>query len=426
MMLSPIFAGGADIAMFFIEMGAVILILAILGRFAGRIGFSPVPLYLVGGLILSGSGLVPDTGTTRDFVQLCAELGVILLLFMIGLEYSGSELTSALRTGLPSGIVDIVLNFTPGLVFGLLLGWGILPALLLGGVTYISSSGIIAKVLNDLNWLGNRETPAVLSILVMEDLVMAIYLPLMVVLLVGGGFVTGAISLTAALATVAVVFFLALRYGDKMSSFITGSDEVVLLTVFGLILLVGGIAQSLQVSSAVGAFLVGIAMSGSVAEHARKLLEPLRDLFAATFFVFFGLQIDPASLPPVIGLAILLGLITAITKVITGWIAAQRIGIAIKGRVRAGAGLIARGEFSIVIAGLGASAALTVPGADELIPLSAAYVLLMAVVGPILTRYADPLMTAILKYQDRRDMQRLEAQQSVGKPSPMPSDSTAD
>jgi monovalent cation:H+ antiporter-2, CPA2 family len=189
-----------------------------------------------------------------------------------------------------------------------------------------------------------------------------------------------------------VVVMLALRYGERMSRIVSHrSEEVVLLSTFGLILLSAGIAQRLQVSSGVGAFLFGIAFSGLLAEQARRLLGPLRDLFAATFFLFFGLQINPTDLPPVLPLALMLGIITAVTKVYTGWWAAKRFGIARRGRFRAGAAMVARGEFSIVIAGLGVGAGLE----PQLGPLSAAYVLLLAVAGPVLTKSVETIVDAL-------------------------------
>jgi CPA2 family monovalent cation:H+ antiporter-2 len=167
------------------------------------------------------------------------------------------------------------------------------------------------------------------------------------------------------------------------------SDEVLLLTVLGTTLLVAGIAERFRVSAAVGAFLVGVALSGSVSERASTLIRPLRDLFAATFFLFFALQVDPGELPSALGVAAALALVTAATKVGSGWWAAARQGIGRRGRARAGATLIARGEFSIVIAGLAAGG----PPAD-LAGVAAAYVLLLAVIGPVLTRYADSLVPA--------------------------------
>jgi CPA2 family monovalent cation:H+ antiporter-2 len=152
--------------------------------------------------------------------------------------------------------------------------------------------------------------------------------------------------------------------------------------MFGAVLLVAGVSQRLQVSAAIGAFLVGIAVSGPMARQTHRLLAPLRDLFAATFFFFFGLQIDPATLPSALLTAILLGAVTALTKVLTGYWAARRTGMDRRGGLRAGMALVARGEFSMVIAGLGAGLE------PQLGPLAAAYVLFLAVLGPILARAA--------------------------------------
>jgi CPA2 family monovalent cation:H+ antiporter-2 len=381
-------ASGSEAALRLVELGAMVVGLALLARFATTIGLSPIPFYLLAGLAFGEGGLLP-LRLSEDFVEVGAELGVVLLLFMLGLEYTSEELRASLRTGWPVGLVNVVLNFTPGLLAGVTLGWQPLAAVLLGGVTYVSSSGVIAKVLADLDRLGNRETPAVLTVLVMEDLTMAVYLPLVAALLVGGGLLAGLTSLSAAIVTVIAVLLLALRFGESVSRVIASpSDEVVLLTTFGMVLLVAGIAQQLQVSSAIGAFLVGIALSEPVADRVRALLSPLRDLFAAVFFVFFSLQIDPAAIPSVTAVAVALGAVTVVTKVGTGWWAAARLGAQSHGRWRAGATLVARGEFSIVIAGLGAGVN---PGLG---PLAAAYVLLMAVLGPLAARIADPLVTA--------------------------------
>jgi CPA2 family monovalent cation:H+ antiporter-2 len=378
-------AAPGNVSLIFIEVGAAVIGLAVLARLASRWGFSAIPLYLLAGLAFGNGGLLPlDLSAT--LIGFAGEVGVLLLLFMLGLEYTGEELKANLRAGLPAGLLDFVLNFAPGLLVGLLLGWKPLAALLLGGVTYISSSGVIAKVLAELGWMNNKETPTILSILVIEDLAMAVYLPLVAVLLIGQSFATGLISILIALATVGIVLFVAVRYGGAISRFAAHeSDEIILLTTF--------VAQRLQVSAAVGAFLVGIALSGPLVKRAHRLIGPVRDLFAAQFFFFFGLQIDPATLPPVLWLAVGLGLVTAMTKVLTGWWAARRAGVEAEGRWRAGAALVARGEFSIVIAGLGVGAGLE----PRLGPLSAAYVLFLAVLGPILARTIEPLLAAVMR-----------------------------
>ena len=369
-------------ARLFVEIGAAIILLALLARLANRWGFSAIPLYLLLGLAFGNGGLLP-LQLSQNFIGTGAEIGVLLLLFMLGLECNGEELMKNLRFGLPAGGADFMLNFTPGLIMGLLLKWKPLAAILLGGITYISSSGVIAKVLSELKRINNPETPMVLAVLVLEDLAMAVYLPLVGVLLLGGGPAKVAISVAVAVGVVMLVLFLALRYGRQLSKFVAHeSDEIILLTTFGSVLLVAGLAARFQVSAEIGAFLVGIALSGPIAEQSHRLLAPLRDLFAATFFFFFGLEINPATLPPALPLALALGLVTAFTKVLTGYWAAKRAGIDRRGSVRAGMALVARGEFSIVIAGLGVGIE------PRLGPLAAAYVLFLAILGPFLARLA--------------------------------------
>jgi CPA2 family monovalent cation:H+ antiporter-2 len=371
-----------------IELGGVFFALGLLGRLAQRIGMSPIPLYLIGGVAFGEGGLVPLHGI-KDFASIASEVGVVLLLLLLGLEYSASELTNGLKRSWLAGLVDLVLNAAPGVAVALILGWGPVVAIVLGGVTYISSSGIVAKVLNDLGRLGNRETPVVLSILVFEDLVMALYLPILTTILAGASLLGGLSAVGISLAVISVVLLVALRWGRYVSALVDSPDrEVFLLKVLGLALLVAGFAAALQVSAAVGAFLLGIAISGSTAHNATRLLEPLRDLFAAIFFVAFGLNTDPTSIPPVLGWAVVLAVTTTLTKLATGWWAAGRQGIGPMGRARCGAALVARGEFSIVIAGLAVASGAASP---ELAALATAYVLLMAVLGPIAARVVEPV-----------------------------------
>ena len=213
----------------FLELGPSIVGLAILARLASRWGFSSIPLYLLAGLAFGNGGLAP-LNLSKGFIQLGAEVGVLLLLFMSGLEYSGEQLKESPSRGLPAGVVDFVLNFPPGLATGILLGWNFMAAVLLGGVTRISSSGLIAKVLTELNRLQAPETPVVLSILVLEDLAMAVYLPLIAVLLAGGGPAKLALSELVAIATVLLVIWVATRYGYALSRLAAHeSDEIVLL-----------------------------------------------------------------------------------------------------------------------------------------------------------------------------------------------------
>lgn len=375
--------GGA--ALVFIEVGAVALVLAGLARLAGRLGITAIPFYLLAGLAVGRGGLVP-LDVSADFIALAAEIGVLLLLLTLGLEYTADELRHGLRSGVVPGVVDAAANFVPGFLAGLLLGWGPTAAVLLGGICWVSSSGVVSKVLTDLEWLGNRETPAVLNLLVIEDLAMAVYLPVVGALVAGQDAASTAVTVGVAVVAVAAVLTVAMRWGHRLSALLaSGSDESLLLAVFGLTLLVGGLAQEVHVSAAIGAFLVGLALSGPVQARAGALVSPLRDLFAATFFLFFSFQIDPGSLLGALAPAALLAVVTAGGKVATGVMAARRMGVGRRGGLRAGTALIARGEFSIVVASLGS----TIGPGDDLTALAAAYVLLTAVTGPLAAKWAD-------------------------------------
>jgi CPA2 family monovalent cation:H+ antiporter-2 len=379
---------GGSVATLLVEVGAILLALGFLGRLANLLRVPVVPLYLVAGLFFGNGGAV-SLSASADFLQISADIGVVLLLVMLGLEYSADELRDSLRAQAPIGLLDGLLSALPGAAVALIAGWGTLAAVTLAGITWVSSSGVIAKLLGDLGRLGNRETPTILGVLVLEDLSMAIYLPLLTALLASGGASTVTIAVVVAVGTASFVIIVATRYGHRITRLFSAEDkESLLLGVLGLTLLVAGVAEQLKVSAAVGAFLVGIALSGTVAETAAELLAPLRDVFAAAFFVTFGLSTDPATLWPMLPLALLLAVLTSGTKIATGYLGARRAGVKRRGRWRAGVTLIPRGEFSVVIAALAVAG-----GVDARIgPLTAGYVLLTIFIAAAVVHLPDRLV----------------------------------
>ena len=252
-----------------IELGAVVLGLAVVARVARRVGMPALPLYLLAGLALGDGGLL-ELPASADFIEVGAEIGVILMLLMLGLEFSPHELVVNVRRSTLAGFADLVLNFAPGLAAGLLLGFDPIVAVLLGGVTYISSSGIVAKLVADLDRIGNHETPVVLSVLVMEDLAMVLYLPIVSGVLFGGSVASTTVTVAVSLAAVLAVLGIAYVLGDRLSAIaLSQSSEALLLTLLGVTLLGAGIAGRLNLSTAVGAFVVGVALSGDIVSHAR-------------------------------------------------------------------------------------------------------------------------------------------------------------
>lgn len=373
-------------ASFLVELGFLLILLGAAGAVSLRVGLSTAPLFLLAGLLIAEGGPISLT-SAEPFLDAAAAVGVVLLLLTLGLEFSTEEFANSVKRHAPSGVVDFALNAPPGFILGWLLGWSVPASIAMAGVTWVSSSGIVAKVLGDLNRLGNRETPAVLSVLVLEDIAMAGFLPMLGVLLVGGGVFLGTLESALAMAVVITILLLAHRVEWLAERLINHEDdEQVLLRILGLTLLVAGVAELLGISSAVGAFLVGLAIPAAAAERARRVLEPLRNLFAAVFFLAFASQTTLADVPGVLPEALLLAVVTALSKVVTGWLAAKREGAAVRGRMRAGTALVARGEFSIVIAGLAVAA-----GFVEVGVLATTYVLLLAITGPVLARFSDTL-----------------------------------
>ncbi len=369
-----------------LELGMLLLVLTVLGSAARRVGLSPIPLYLVAGLFLGPEGIAP-VPATEEFVDTGASIGLVLLLLVLGLEFTVDEFAVSLKRHRASALVDIVLNATPGALAGWLLGFDAVGIVALAGATYISSSGIVARVLGDLGRLGNRETPAVLSVLVLEDFAMAAFLPVLAVLAAGGTWWQAVIGAAIAVGALTGALLASRRYGHRVGQLVAHPDpEQLLLRVLGLALVVAALAELVHASAAVGAFLVGLTLTGPVADRARAVLSPLRDLFAAVFFLAIGLSVDPSDLLPMLPAAVALAAVTAATKIATGWFAAGRDGAGAPGRWRAGTVLTARGEFSLVIIGLvGTQQA-------ELGNLVTAYVLVLAVVGPVLTRAPLPLV----------------------------------
>lgn len=374
-------AGSTPETLQLIEIGAVLLALGITAFITTQFKISPVPFFLLAGLMCGEGGVLPLALSER-FLSIGAQIGALLLLLLLGLEYSVREIGGALRESRMTGVVDL-LNAVPGAVIALALGWGWPGALALAGITYVSSSGIAAQLIRETGWQRSELAKRTVSVLVIEDLALAPYLPLVTAVGAGLSYVTGLVSVSVAIAITGVVLLIGAR-GESFLTRILNAREsnALLLTVFGLALLVGGLASLAGFSGAVAAFLVGLLLTGDVAQAVRARLSPLRDLFAALFFVFFGLNTDPADLIPMIPAIIALTMTGVGLKLLTGWWAARGLGDGSRW-LRISSYLVARGEFSIVIAGLMASQQF----GSDLKALTIGYVILTAFVGSFMLKF---------------------------------------
>lgn len=368
-------------ALILAEMGGILLLLGILAFIATKVRLSVVPLFIGMGLAFGDGGIV-GVGLSEDFLLIGAQIGAILLLLLLGLEYSAREIGDSLKLRWKAGLYDILFNATPGAIVALVLGWGIPGAIILGGITYVSSSGIAAQLIRESGFQRSETARRTVGILVFEDLALAPYLPVASAVISAAGVLVGAISVSVALVVIGLVILISIKREHFLSNFLNTQNATgLLLTVFGAALLFAGLAELAGVSGAIAAFLVGLLLSGDVAAVARARLSPLRDFFSALFFLFFGLITNPADIIGVLPIALLLTGLGIGGKFLVAKLMAAEMSDPMSW-LRIGAFLTPRGEFSIVIAGL----ALSAPFANQLLPIALTYVLLTTLTGSILIK----------------------------------------
>ncbi|RAW44649.1 cation:proton antiporter [Halorubrum sp. 48-1-W] len=391
--------------------------IAAAGALANRLGQSVIPFYIVSGMVLGefviGRVGLPVLGEVyvaeSEFVSLGAELGIVFLLFFLGLEFNLDRLLARRSQIGTAGTIDLA-NFGVGLVLGWLVFGTFLPAFLLAGIVYISSSAVITKSLIDLGWIANDEAEPMLGTLVYEDLFIAVYLAVASALVLGGGDVAAAATDVG----IAIGFILVLlglvRFGAPAFDRLVATDnkEFVALRSIGTVVLIAGTALALGVSEAVAAFFVGMAFSATNYVHEiETLLEPVRDTFAAVFFFWIGLVTDPllfGSVAPLVALAVV---VTTPTKLVTGYFAGRAFDLDVRRSSRVALGMTTRGEFSLIIATVavgGATAGTFDPAVAATInAFAVGYVLVMAILGTTLMSYSGPFERAAVSWLDGPD-----------------------
>ncbi|WP_037290312.1 cation:proton antiporter [Saccharibacillus sacchari] len=374
------------------EVGIAVLLIALAGFLSAKLRFSVVPFYILAGMAVGPHA--PHFGLidlrfieSAELINFMGRLGVIFLLFYLGLEFSVGRLAKAGKSIAIGGSIYIGINFTLGLLFGLVCGFPILETLVIAGVTTISSSAIVAKVLVDLRRTANPETEMILGIIMFEDVFLAVYLSILSGLLLSGATTLGGVLLSAGIALgymllVLIVGRLLVPVLNKILG--VSSNEIFLTTVFAMLFIVAGFSETIHVAEAIGALLVGLVLAETKHMHRiEKAILPFRDFFGALFFFSFGLTIDPLSLQGnAVWLAIGAVILTIIGNYTAGMLAGRSGKLSPKASSNVGLTIVSRGEFSIIMANLGAAGGLMA----ILQPFAAIYVLILAVLGPFLTK----------------------------------------
>lgn len=386
-----------------LEIGIALVTLAVVGALAARVKQSVIPAYIAAG-ILVGPYVPREVGgislrlvTESQVVSTIAELGIILLLFFLGLEFSVGTLLRNKRRLSKVGGIDLAVNGLIGILIAIVFGFGLTGTILITGIVYISSSAVITKALTESGWLANPESDVILSTLVVEDIIIAMYLAIVSALVIGSGTVAEAVVTVVQsfvfLAALAGAAHFGTDYIEEL--FDVDSDELFVLRIVGVTVLISAVALAIGVSEAVAAFFVGTAFNNSdLLERVERLLTPIRDIFAALFFFSIGLSTDLLIVADVWLLAAVAVVCTTATKLLSGFVSGRVFGLSKHRSIRVGLGLVARGEFSLIIATLAATS--TIPAVRRSVPAFAVgYVLVMSLVGSLCVQYGTTISSVI-------------------------------
>ena len=367
---------------------------------AGRLGLSAIPIFILAGILLGPSPGFPTIIEPSQGIDLLARLGIVLLLFFLGLEFSLDRILAARRMVLVGGLLDLVVNGGLGLVVGVaLLGFGP-EAVLVAGLIYVSSSGIVTRALFDLRRLADDETDLVLGVLVFEDLAIALFLGVAAALATGESVGGVEVAATAAIALGFVLAFLLVgRWAHHAIDRIAPKLDREQLLLGSLAIAIGGgaLGEAAGLSEAVGALLAGILLSGSeIRDQIEQQLLGLRDFAAAIFFFAFGLEVDlGAAGKAAVWLAVAVPIAVG-GKLVAGYLAGRSTGFTKRQSVNVGSSLVARGEFTIILANLAAAGVALDASFRELVsPFAGLFVLATAVAGVVLMKESRRIGRAV-------------------------------
>ncbi|WP_409295774.1 cation:proton antiporter [Peribacillus sp. SCS-26] len=384
------------------EVGTALLLVALAAILANKLNFSIIPFLIVVGMLVGPHA--PEFGVislrfieSQEFIGFLGRIGILFLLFYLGLEFSVGKLIKSGKSIVVGGSIYISINFALGFLYALLMGFPILEVLIIAGIITISSSAIVAKVLVDLRRTGNKETELILGIIMFEDIFLAVYLSIVSGLILGDSTSIGGtlLSVLIALGYMLAFFIIARKATPLLNKLLNiKSDEIFIIVVFAALFFIAGFSETIHVAEAIGALLLGLVFSETnQGERIEHLVVPFRDFFGAIFFFSFGLSIDPFSLGGAVWLALGAVVITIIGNFTAGMIAGRRAGLSHKASANIGLTIVSRGEFSIIMANLGLSGGLM----GILQPFSALYVLILAILGPLLTKESKHIYNALNK-----------------------------
>jgi CPA2 family monovalent cation:H+ antiporter-2 len=384
-----------------LEVGLALALITFAVWLAAKLRLSNVPFLILIGMAVGPHA--PRFGVfdfrfigTAPLIEFMGRVGILFLLFYLGLESNVSRLIQAGRSIFIGGTIYIIINFALGLLYGYLTGFSVEETLVVAGITTISSSAIVAKILFDYRRTANPETELILGITMYEDVFLAVYLSLLSGIVLSGATSVGGVLSSAGLALGFIVGLLVVgRWATPLlnRALRISSNEVFIVVVFALLFLFAGLGETIHVAEAIGALLLGLIL-GETEQSARleRLVVPFRDFFG------FGLTVDPFALGGAVWLSLGAAALSLLGVIIAGQLAGRVGGHDGAKSLNIGLTLLGRGEFSIIVAKLAHAGAL----APLLQPFAALYVLLLATLAPIMAKESERLHTLLARALKRR------------------------
>ncbi|WP_334076154.1 cation:proton antiporter [Paenibacillus sp. A14] len=392
-----------------LEIGLAVALIAAAGLISAKLRLSVIPFYIIIGMVVGPHAM--EIGhldfrfiESASFIDFMGRIGVLFLLFYLGLEFSVSRLIKSGKSIVMGGAIYIGINFSLGLLFGIISAFPLKEILLIAGITTFSSSAIVAKVLVDLKRTANSETEMVLGITMFEDVVLALYISVLSGLILSGSTEFSDILLSTAISL--GYMLLLLFVGRKLVPLLNRvlnirSNELFILVIFAGLFLIAGFSETIHVAEAIGALLLGLVLAET--EHVKrieKFVIPFRDFFGAVFFFSFGLSIDPLQLGGAVWYSLAAVILTLIGNITAGMIAGRKAGLSPKASINIGLTIMGRGEFSIILVNLGKAGGLMA----ILQPFAALYVLILAILGPLMakeSKWVLKVLDKVFKFEQR-------------------------
>lgn len=374
-----------------LEIGIAVCLVAAVGLISNKLRVSVIPFFILIGMVLGEHA--PDLGIidlqfkeSMPFLDFMGRLGVLFLLFYLGLEFSVGRLIKSGKSIVTGGTIYVCINFITGLLVGWMMGMPFAEIMVICGIMTSSSTVIVAKVLTDLRRTANPETEIIMGMIMFDDLFIAMHISFLSGLVLSGGGSVWSVIGTCLLALGFILLFLVL--GRKMVPAIdkllqVKSSEIFILIIFALLFITAGFSETIHVAEAIGALMAGLVLADSkYIKRIEHMVLPYKDFFGAMFFFSFGLSIDPMSLGGAVMWASIAAALTILGNLASGYFATRISSMKKHAIFDIGFTLSARGEFSIIMANIGKAGGLN-PIIQSFVVV---YVLILSIIAPLLTK----------------------------------------